>query len=132
VQYFLLFRSGRKMNLITAILRHSFVLLLVALMCAGCGRETTSDKSFVGKWKSTRLETPIYLYDNGEWEIKTEGGAILQYGVWQYEDNKIRWTYKVDSTIGHDVNAVLSATPQEFQVREQDGTTTIFSRLDQN
>jgi hypothetical protein len=124
--------SGRKMNLITAILRHSLVLLLVALMCSGCGRETTSDKSFVGKWKSTRLETPIYLYDNGEWEIKTEGGAILQYGIWQYEDNKIRWSYKVNSTIGHDVNAVLSTTPQEFQVREQDGTTTIFSRLDQN
>jgi hypothetical protein len=118
------------MNSIVAHLKRSFALLCIALMCTSCGRETTTEKNFVGKWKSTKLETPIYLYDNGEWEIKTEGGAILQYGVWQYEDRKIKWTYKVDSQIGHDVNAVLSATLLEFQVKEADGTTTTFSRLE--
>jgi hypothetical protein len=101
-------------------------------MCSGCGHETTTEKNFVGKWKSTKLETPVYLYGNGEWEIMTEGGAILQYGVWQYENNKIRWSYKINSQIEYDVNAVLSVTPREFQVKEKDGTTTTFSRLDQN
>jgi hypothetical protein len=120
------------MNLITACFRQSIALLLVALMCAGCGRESITEKAFVGKWKSTKLESPIYLYDNGEWEIKTESGVILQYGVWQYEDKKIRWSVKVNSRTEHDVNAVLSSTPHEFQVKERDGTTTTFSRLDQN
>jgi hypothetical protein len=118
------------MNSNTVYLKRLIALLMVALMFAGCDRQSITEKAFVGKWKSTKLETPIYLYDNGEWEIKTEAGAILQYGVWQFEDKKIRWSVKVNSQIGHDVNSVLSATPNEFQVKESDGTTTTFSRLD--
>jgi hypothetical protein len=120
------------MNLIAFHLKQVLALLLVALTLAGCGREIITEKVFVGKWKSTKLATPVYLYDNGEWEIKTEGGTILQFGVWHYEDNKIRWTYKVNSQIGHDINPVLSATSMEFKVKESDGTTTTFSRLDQS
>lgn len=106
-----------------------FVTALI-LIYAGSRGETITEKSFVGKWKSSKLETPIYLYANGEWEIKKNDGAILQYGVWQYKAKKIIWSYKIDSSIGHDVNAVLSATPMEFQVKESDGTTTIFKRLE--
>jgi hypothetical protein len=119
-----------KMNSISAYLKPSFALLLVALICTGCGGDTATEKTFVGKWKSSKLENPVYLYDNGEWEIRTADGAILQYGVWQYKDNKIRWSFKADSHVEHDVNAVVSATPKEFQVKESDGTTTTFSRLD--
>ena len=79
------------------------------------------------------METPIYLHDNGEWEIKTEDGAVLQYGVWEFKSDKIIWSYKADldtGRIGRDVNDVLSATAQEFQLLERDGSTTIFKRLD--
>lgn len=120
------------MKFISVYLKRSIVLLLVVFICSGCGSEATSEKIFVGKWKSTKLEAPIFLYGNGEWEIKTEDGKVLQYGVWQYEDNKIRWTYKINSQISHDLNDVLSASRIEFQVKERDGTTTTFSRLDQN
>lgn len=123
------------MDPIATHIRRFVILSVVAVLLslsACSSRETITDKAFVGKWKSSKLETPIYLYGNGEWEIKTERGAILQYGVWQYKANKIMWSYKINSTIGHDVNAVISATPLEFQVRESDGSTTTFTKLDQN
>ena len=108
----------------------NLLLVTVLITLGACSGEKVSEKQFVGKWKSSKLETPIYLHDNGEWEIKTEDGAVLQYGIWQYEDDSIRWSYKINSQIGHDVNAVLSATPLEFQVKEGDGSTTTFSKLD--
>ncbi|WP_162086431.1 hypothetical protein [Sulfuriferula nivalis] len=120
------------MNMTEVLSKRSVALLLAAFMCVSCSRETITAKSFIGKWKSTRLETPTYLYENGEWEIKTEDGVILQYGIWQYEHNKIIWIDKAGSGIETDANAVLSVTPQEFRVKENDGTTTTFSRLVQN
>jgi len=106
-------------------------LLVTALCFSGCpGRDAITEKHFVGKWKSSKLATPVYLHANGEWEIKAEDGAILQFGVWEYKDEKIVWSYKIDSHIGHDTNVVLSARPREFRVRESDRTTTIFTKLD--
>jgi hypothetical protein len=105
--------------------------LVTALSFSGCsGRDAVTEKTFVGKWKSSKLATPLYLHANGEWEIKTEDGAILQFGVWEYKDEKIVWTYKIDSHIGHDANPVLSAKPREFRLRESDRTTSIFTKLD--
>lgn len=107
------------------------LLLSVLFLLNACsGRETLAEKNFVGKWKSSRASTPIYLYDNGEWEIKSDDGTILQYGVWQLKGQNILWSYKVDSSIGHDINPVLSVTSREFKVRESDRTTTTFSKLD--
>lgn len=93
------------------------------------GRETITAKNFVGKWKSSRATTPVYLYENGEWELKTDDGAVLQYGVWQYKDGNILWSIKIDQKIGHDLNHVLSVSPGEFKLREMDSTTTTFTRL---
>jgi len=108
-----------------------YFLLLTVLSFPGCsGRDAVTEKHFVGKWKSSKLATPVYLYANGEWEIRSEEGAILQFGVWEYKERKIIWSYKAGSYIGHDINAVLSATPGEFRVREGDKTTTIFTKLD--
>ena len=120
------------MQFISVHFQSSIAVLLVALSICACGTHATSEKDFVGKWKSTKLETPIYLYENGEWEVKSEDGKVLQYGIWQYEGNKIRWTYKIRSQISHELNEVLSASSSEFQLKELDGTTTTFSRLDQN
>lgn len=107
------------------------VMLVLIATLNGCSkRETFTENNFVGKWKSSKVTTPVYLYANGEWEIKTDDGVVLQYGVWQYNDNKIMWSVKVDNQISHDTNAVLSATPQEFQLRERDRSTTTFSKLD--
>lgn len=101
------------------------------LLLAGCSREPpVTDKSFVGKWKSSRVTAPIHLHENGEWEIRDEDGTVLQYGVWQYRDKTLLWSHKQGSAIEHDANAVLSATPREFRVRERDKTTTTFTRLD--
>ena len=107
------------------------VLLLTALVFSGCSeREVINERNFVGKWKSSKLTTPVYLYANGEWEIRTDDCGVLQYGVWQYGDRKLTWSFKIDSQIGHDVNAVLSASPREFRIKEGDGSATTFSRLD--
>ena len=108
------------------------VLLLIVVLGAICfalSRTTLETRSFVGKWKSTKLETPLYLYDNGEWEIKTDNGAILQYGVWRYENNNIIWNFKAGSDIIHDANPILRYKPDEFQIRENDKSVTTFTRL---
>jgi hypothetical protein len=108
------------------------LLFVAALTLYGCsGREIITENNFVGKWKQSKLETPIYLYANGEWEIKQDDGTILQYGVWQYKDNEIIWGFKQsNSHILHDINPVLSASPQEFQLQENDRTITTFKKLD--
>ena len=73
--------------------------------------------------------TPVYLYENGEWEIRKDDGGILQFGIWTLKDNTIIWTYKNGSEIGYDPNAVVSVTAQEFKVRERDSSITSFVRL---
>jgi len=116
------------MNLRHATIRSIMVGLLVLLLVTGCS-ESVSTKSFVGKWKSSKLTTPLHLYENGEWEIRTDDGGVLQYGVWVFKDNTIIWTYKNGSEIGHDPNAVVSVAAQEFKLRERDGSITNFVRL---
>lgn len=105
------------------------ILILVAAMF-GCSRQEFTEKDFVGKWKSSRATTPIHLYPNGEWELEAEDGSELQYGVWQYFDNKIMWSFILDDMMGHDLNPVVSVGPREFKLREQDGTVTTFKKLD--
>jgi hypothetical protein len=106
------------------------VMLLLLATLNGCSSgERYAESNFVGKWQSSRETTPIYLYENGEWELKTDDGVVQQYGVWQYFDNKIMWSVRVDSRIVHDPNAVLSVTPGEFQLREKDGSVTTFRKL---
>lgn len=102
---------------------------LLAIGLAACSR--TSERDFVGKWQSSRTQTPIHMVSNGEWEIRTEEGTILQYGVWRYEDKKLIWSFKQDNgQILDDPNPVLSVGPKEFSVRERNGTTTVFKRVD--
>ncbi len=106
------------------------IFVLIAAV-TGCSRSEDPHKEtdFVGKWQSSRVTTPIFLYAEGEWELKTESGEVQQYGVWQYSNNKILWTVRVDDRIRHDSNRVLSATPEQFQLRENDGSVTTFRRL---
>jgi len=110
----------------------AFVLVFAAVLITYgySERNTVTENSFVGKWKSSRTETPLYLYKNGEWDIKTEDGVTLQYGIWEYKNDKIIWSYKVDSGMGQDVNDVMSVMPREFQVMEKNGDITIFKRLE--
>lgn len=105
--------------------------LLTAVMLAGCSKpEPVTAQHFVGKWQSSKLTTPIYLYENGEWEIKSDTGTVLQYGVWEFKGDKIIWSFKYDGYIGLDPNLVVSTTPREFQLREADGKITTFRKLD--
>lgn len=103
-------------------------LLLPALAACG-GKPPVSPLSFVGKWKSSKLETPLFLYENGEWEIRQDDGSILQYGVWEYRDGRIIWSFKLGAEIGRDVNAVVSVADREFRLREG-AQVTVFQRLD--
>ncbi|OYT90437.1 MAG: hypothetical protein CFE43_18265 [Burkholderiales bacterium PBB3] len=111
------------------------LLALVALMSllaplTGCsGRKAPTAASFVGKWQSSKLDTPVHLYSNGEWEIKKDDGSVLQYGVWEYKDGRIIWNYKMGSQIGRDVNIVQSVNATEFRLHEDQAITT-FKRLD--
>jgi len=110
-----------------------FILIFAAFLTVlylALTRDKYSANGFVGKWNSSKLETPLYLYDNGEWEIKTERGTVLQYGVWEYKNKKIIWSFKRGTQVDHDVNSVLLSTPQEFQLLESDRTITTFRRIE--
>jgi hypothetical protein len=107
-------------------------LYVAATLLGGCrGADAVSERAFVCKWKSSRLATPLFIYANGEWETKTEEGGILQYGVWQYEKDRIVWTIKMKDRITKDPDAVTSVKPSEFKVRESDGSITTFSRMEE-
>lgn len=105
-------------------------LLAAGLVAACSGDDTPSQKTFVGKWQSSRSTIPIHLYENGEWEIRRDTGEVLQFGVWQYQGHRIVWTFKAGDHVGHEANSVLSASEKEFRLREQDQSTTLFRRLD--
>jgi len=115
--------------------KRSLILLAVTVFLTlnACSEQgTLPEQNFIGKWKSSRADTAIVLYVNGEWEVQSEGGSVLQYGVWQLAGPNIMWSYKNGSRIEHDINRVLSTTPKEFKVQEQDRTTTTFIRLEQD
>lgn len=101
-------------------------LLILAL--SGCQRISAGD--FVGKWQSSRAVTPIHLAANGEWEIRQDDGTILQYGVWRYADKKIIWSIKQGNRVVDDPTPVLAVEAKEFKLKERDGATTVFRRLD--
>ena len=104
---------------------------MVWLASACSGEPSPHHEQFVGKWKSSRLATtPLYLHQNGEWEIRTGEDRVLQYGVWQLQDRRIMWTIKMDGRLNHDENAVLSVRQGRFELRERDGSVTVFERLD--
>lgn len=113
--------SGRKLLLL---------LLAVGLVIHFLpGGKRPSEADFVGKWQSSRTNTPIHLAANGEWEIRTEEGRVLQYGLWRYADKQLVWTYKQGSQFLDDANPVLSVEAGSFSLRETNGTSTVFQRL---
>lgn len=85
--------------------------------------------NFVGKWQSSKLATPLYMHENGEWEIKLDGQKAMQYGVWQYQNNQIIWSIRMGGRAQHDPNPVISVKPDQFQLKEADGSVTTFNRL---
>lgn len=107
-----------------------FLLIVFLIFFYNITKEKITDKSFVGKWQSSKLATPIYLYKNNEWEIKKSDGSILQYGVWQYKDKQLVWSYQMGSDIGHDVDPILEVEKNTFKVLEADKSVTTFTRLD--
>lgn len=115
--------------------RRAAPLMAAAALCAalvpGCSREPQPrHDQLVGKWKSSRLATPLYLHTNGEWEIRTEDERVLQYGVWQLQGRHIVWSIRMDGRLAHDENTILSVRPGRFELRERDGSVTRFDRLD--
>jgi hypothetical protein len=107
------------------------IFMLTAVFLSGCSNhEAFSKNDFIGKWQSSKIETPLYLYANSDWEIKQDDGTIVQYGIWEYKDKNIIWSYKIGNQIGHDINPVLTVAPGKFQLRESDQTVTSFNKLD--
>lgn len=123
------------MKILSGLSRWPITLALVSVLFSlgACSRTVTfSADSFVGVWKSSRSpDTPIAMYDNGEWEVKSVQGQVTQYGVWQIVgQNKIMWSYRNESGhIVHEVNPVISVTPSEFKVQELDNSATTFIRI---
>ncbi len=111
----------------------ALALVLAMLSASACSRtETLTEESFVGTWRSSKAaSTPLSIYGNGEWEMKSDDGKILHYGVWQIVGgNKIMWSYRDErGRVAHEVNPVLSITPGEFKVQELDNSTTTFTRI---
>lgn len=115
---------------LTTLLGVALLALLALISEAGCSKHPApTAASFIGKWHSSKLDTPIHLYSNGEWEIKKEDGSVLQYGVWDYKDDRIIWNFKMGSQIVRDVNRVQSVALKEFRLHEDQAITT-FTRLD--
>lgn len=107
------------------------LFIATSFLLQGCSaKDKITENNFVGKWKSSKLEIPVYLYSNGEWEIKLDNGSVLQFGIWEYKDKNIIWSFKTEQNVLRDVNAVLSVAPREFRLSEADKTKTIFTRLD--
>lgn len=115
--------SGRRFGL-------SLLAILAGLAYFKWAGKPVAASDFVGTWQSSRTLTPLHLAANGEWEIRSAEGAVLQYGVWRYEDKKIIWTFKQGSRIFDDANPVLSVAPKEFTLRERNGSTTLFRRVE--
>lgn len=112
--------------------RFKWLLLLLAaglLVFFALGGKRISEADFVGKWQSSRTNTPIHLAANGEWAIRTGEGRVLQYGLWRYVDKQLVWTYKQGSQFFDDANPVLAVEAESFSLRESNGTTTVFHRL---
>jgi hypothetical protein len=108
------------------------LLGLSLVLVQGCSRPPApTAEQFVGKWRSSRLASlPLTLASNGEWEIKGDGGAALQYGVWRIEGQRLIWTIRIDGGVVHDANVIVKVGADRFELREADGSSTQFSRLD--
>lgn len=107
-----------------------FLMAVIFSLYACSKQDALLEQGFVGKWKSTRTDIPIYLYANGEWELKSEEGKIQQYGVWQVIGQNIMWSYRDGARIEHDINPVVSITPREFRLREGNNAVTTFTKLE--
>lgn len=107
-----------------------FLLPLTVLLfaAAACSPEP-KHSDFVGKWRSSKAGTPIYLDTNGEWEIRSDDGTVLQYGIWRYDNRKIMWTVKIGGSYQHEANEIVSFDSGGFKLKELDGSETTFQKL---
>lgn len=104
--------------------------MTLSLLLAGCQPQYETAQ-FVGRWKSSRLSSPLVLRDTGEWEILSDEGKVLQYGVWRLEGQRLMWAMRnPNGTLTQDPTPLVAVTPQRFSVRERDGSVTLFVRLD--
>lgn len=110
--------------------RRFLLWALTAALLAACQPQWKPEQ-FAGKWKSSRVSTPLYLHPNGEWEIRNNEGRVLQYGIWQLQDRSILWTIRTgDGQVMHEANPIVSVAERRFELRETDGSLTKFERLD--
>lgn len=112
--------------------RHAFLFMGgLALQSVGCSGQAVPDAaSLAGTWKSSRLATPLHLHANGDWEIKADDGAVLQYGVWRLEGRQLVWFIRLNGGLVREANGLVSFGPQRFELRELDGSVTRFDRLE--
>jgi hypothetical protein len=103
-------------------------LIVLLLGLAACSPEL-KQSDFIGKWRSSKASTPIYLDANGEWEIRSDDGTVLQYGIWRYDNHKIMWTVKIGGSYRHEANEVVNFASGEFKLKELDGSETTFQKL---
>jgi hypothetical protein len=105
-------------------------LIALALSTLAACQQQPKPENFVGKWKSSRLTTPLVVQANGDWEIRSDDGQVLQYGVWQLRERSFIWSLKLDGQLQHDPNAIVSVGTRRFELRERDGSVTRFDRID--
>lgn len=105
------------------------VMLVLVTALGGCTfKGEYSEKDFVGKWTSTKYASPIYLYENGEWEVISDTGGVTQYGVWQVTGNKIMWSFKLGGKVHHVREKIQTLSTQEFTLGEGNKVST-FKRI---
>lgn len=107
-----------------------FALAVACAALLACSPQPKPEQ-FAGTWKSSRMATaPLHLHANGEWEIRSDAGAVMQYGVWQLEGRDFVWTIKQeDGRLLRDPNPIVAVKADRFELRERDGSVTVFRRL---
>ncbi|MDO5692598.1 MAG: hypothetical protein Q4G70_08985 [Pseudomonadota bacterium] len=107
------------------------IVALLLAVAVGCGDKPPQVDQFVGKWRSSRMNTaPLYIHANGEWEIKSDDGEVMQFGVWELKPLSFVWYVKTNGQLLRDPNAIVTVEKNRFALRESDGSVTNFERID--
>lgn len=103
-------------------------LFFIAIVCVFCScsqkYDSYNENSFIGTWNSSQVGK-INLYSDGTWRV-----SKCNFGKWFLRDNNIVWIYP-DKIGEEDINPILKFKPNEFVIREMNGSTTVFRRIKQ-
>lgn len=100
-------------------------VISVTWIIGSCSRKDDSynARSFIGTWSSSQVGK-ITLNCDGTWQV-----SKCNFGKWFLRNNNMVWTYS-DNPGKEDINPILRFKPDEFVLREMNGATTVFKKVE--